>query len=61
MAFSPTLSRPIVTSPNSIHLAQRRDIYGAWEQYLGLEHSDTAPKRAYTANQQINIDLYHKD
>ncbi|XP_042453329.1 ubiquitin C-terminal hydrolase 13-like isoform X2 [Zingiber officinale] len=30
---------------------QRRDIYGAWEQYLGLEHSDTAPKRAYTTNQ----------
>ncbi|KAJ6901063.1 hypothetical protein NC652_026990 [Populus alba x Populus x berolinensis] len=23
---------------------QRRDIYGAWEQYLGLEHSDNAPK-----------------
>jgi hypothetical protein len=30
---------------------QRRDVYGAWEQYLGLEHADTAPKRAYTANQ----------
>ncbi|CAL9758177.1 unnamed protein product [Musa acuminata subsp. burmannicoides] len=30
---------------------QRRDIYGAWEQYLGLEHPDTAPKRAYTVNQ----------
>jgi ubiquitin carboxyl-terminal hydrolase 7 len=30
---------------------QRRDVYGAWEQYLGLEHSDSAPKRAYTANQ----------
>ncbi|CAN6465077.1 unnamed protein product [Victoria cruziana] len=30
---------------------QRRDVYGAWEQYLGLEHSDTAPKRAYTINQ----------
>eukprot|EP00268_Persea_americana_P045288 TRINITY_DN460_c0_g1_i9.p1 TRINITY_DN460_c0_g1~~TRINITY_DN460_c0_g1_i9.p1 ORF type:complete len:1159 (-),score=221.76 TRINITY_DN460_c0_g1_i9:816-4163(-) len=30
---------------------QRRDVYGAWEQYLGLEHSDTAPKRAYTSNQ----------
>nr|XP_019708940.1 ubiquitin carboxyl-terminal hydrolase 12 isoform X2 [Elaeis guineensis] len=30
---------------------QRRDVYGAWEQYLGLEHSDTAPKRAYAANQ----------
>ena len=30
---------------------QRRDVYGIWEQYLGLEHSDTAPKRAYAANQ----------
>ncbi|KAK6147384.1 hypothetical protein DH2020_018296 [Rehmannia glutinosa] len=30
---------------------QRRDVYGAWEQYLGLEHSDTTPKRAYAANQ----------
>ncbi|XP_059665782.1 ubiquitin C-terminal hydrolase 12-like isoform X2 [Cornus florida] len=30
---------------------QRRDVYGAWEQYLGLEHSDNAPKRSYTANQ----------
>ncbi|KAG6484795.1 hypothetical protein ZIOFF_053320 [Zingiber officinale] len=33
---------------------QRRDIYGAWEQFLGLEHSDTAPKRAYTTNQLAN-------
>ncbi|KAI4995948.1 hypothetical protein ZWY2020_040450, partial [Hordeum vulgare] len=32
---------------------QRRDVYGAWEQYLGLEHTDTAPKRAYTANQSF--------
>ncbi|XP_059435345.1 ubiquitin C-terminal hydrolase 12-like isoform X1 [Corylus avellana] len=30
---------------------QRRDVYGAWEQYLGLEHTDNAPKRSYTANQ----------
>ncbi|XP_015571890.1 ubiquitin C-terminal hydrolase 12 isoform X2 [Ricinus communis] len=30
---------------------QRRDVYGAWEQYLGLEHSDNAPKRSYSANQ----------
>ncbi|KAK6926479.1 MATH/TRAF domain, partial [Dillenia turbinata] len=30
---------------------QRRDVYGAWEQYLGLEHSDNAPKRTYAANQ----------
>ncbi|TQD85674.1 hypothetical protein C1H46_028726 [Malus baccata] len=32
---------------------QRRDVYGAWEQYLGLEHSDNAPKRAYAANQLV--------
>lgn len=31
--------------------SQRRDVYGAREQYLGLEHSDTAPKRSYTVNQ----------
>ncbi|KAH6807531.1 ubiquitin-specific protease 12 [Perilla frutescens var. frutescens] len=30
---------------------QRRDVYGAWEQYLGLEHSDTTPKRSYSASQ----------
>ncbi|XP_020097199.1 ubiquitin carboxyl-terminal hydrolase 12-like isoform X2 [Ananas comosus] len=30
---------------------QKRDVYGAWEQYLGLEHSDATPKRAYSANQ----------
>ncbi|KAM3255321.1 hypothetical protein ACQJBY_048575 [Aegilops geniculata] len=27
---------------------QRRDVYGAWEQYLGLEHTDTTPKRIDT-------------
>ena len=27
------------------------DVYGAWEQYLGLEHMDNAPKRSYAANQ----------
>ncbi|KAJ4898182.1 Ubiquitin carboxyl-terminal hydrolase 13 [Raphanus sativus] len=26
---------------------QRKDVYGAWEQYLGVEHVDNAPKRAY--------------
>lgn len=34
---------------------QRRDVYGAWEQYLGLEHSDNAPKRAYAVNQVNTI------
>ncbi|CAD6256634.1 unnamed protein product [Miscanthus lutarioriparius] len=32
---------------------QRREVYGAWEQYLGMEHTDTAPKRAYTVNQVL--------
>ncbi|CAN4120118.1 unnamed protein product [Withania somnifera] len=30
---------------------QRRDVYGAWEQYLGLEHPDYAPKRTHAAYQ----------
>ncbi|KAE9619222.1 putative ubiquitinyl hydrolase 1 [Lupinus albus] len=30
---------------------QRRDIYGAWEQYLGLEHAGNSPKRSYAINQ----------
>ncbi|KAL2994808.1 hypothetical protein AAZX31_10G184000 [Glycine max] len=30
---------------------QRRDIYGVWEQYLGLEHDDSAPKKSYAVNQ----------
>ncbi|KAK4789580.1 hypothetical protein SAY86_016884 [Trapa natans] len=30
---------------------QRRDVYGAWEQYLGLEHADSTPKRSYAVNQ----------
>ncbi|KAJ6813606.1 ubiquitin carboxyl-terminal hydrolase 12-like [Iris pallida] len=37
---------------------QRRDVYGAWEQYLGLEHADTSPKRAHTVNQ--NRHTYEK-
>ncbi|XP_026444313.1 ubiquitin carboxyl-terminal hydrolase 13-like [Papaver somniferum] len=34
---------------------QRKDVYGAWEQYLGLEHSDSSPKRAYVASQNLQI------
>ncbi|CAH9102394.1 unnamed protein product [Cuscuta europaea] len=37
---------------------QRRDVYGAWEQYLGLEHSDNTPKRTYAASQ--NRHTYEK-
>ncbi|XP_058183374.1 ubiquitin C-terminal hydrolase 12-like isoform X1 [Rhododendron vialii] len=37
---------------------QRRDVYGAWEQYLGLEHSDNTPKRSYAASQ--NRHTYEK-
>ncbi|KAG6430285.1 hypothetical protein SASPL_108349 [Salvia splendens] len=39
---------------------QRRDVYGAWEQYLGLEHSDNTPKRSYAANQvSTYLKLFH--
>ncbi|KAK9128013.1 hypothetical protein Syun_016810 [Stephania yunnanensis] len=38
--------------------SKRRDVYGAWEQYLGLEHSDSAPKRAYSANQAQEPNIY---
>ncbi|XP_055829914.1 ubiquitin C-terminal hydrolase 13-like isoform X2 [Solanum dulcamara] len=30
---------------------QRKDVSGAWEQYLGLDHSDGAPKRTHAAHQ----------
>ncbi|KAL1823183.1 hypothetical protein ACET3Z_009961 [Daucus carota] len=30
---------------------QRRNVYGACEQYLGLEHPENTPKRAFAANQ----------
>ncbi|KAJ7569829.1 hypothetical protein O6H91_01G096500 [Diphasiastrum complanatum] len=30
---------------------QKRDTYGAWEHYLGLEHADSAPKRVHQLNQ----------
>ncbi|KAK1426169.1 hypothetical protein QVD17_14838 [Tagetes erecta] len=29
---------------------QKKEVYGAWEHYLGLEHPDTTPKRSF-ANQ----------
>ncbi|EMS52242.1 Ubiquitin carboxyl-terminal hydrolase 12 [Triticum urartu] len=31
----------------------QRNMYGAWEQYLGLEHPDTAPRKAHSANQLL--------
>ncbi|KAG9140850.1 hypothetical protein Leryth_010382 [Lithospermum erythrorhizon] len=48
-----SLGRPEYLEDSDIVSArfQRRDVYGAWEQYLGLEHADTGPKRAYAANQ----------
>lgn len=41
-----------------LFIIQRRDVYGAWEQYLGLEHTDTTSKRSYTANQVGNAILF---
>lgn len=31
----------------------QRNMYGAWEQYLGLEHPDTAPRKSHTVNQVL--------
>eukprot|EP00850_Spirogloea_muscicola_P017054 SM000143S00719 [mRNA] locus=s143:49387:56676:- [translate_table: standard] len=30
---------------------QKKETYGAWEHYLGLEHTDTTPKRSHQSNQ----------
>ncbi|KAK7344727.1 hypothetical protein VNO77_14702 [Canavalia gladiata] len=55
-----SLSRPEYLQDSDVVSTrfQRRDIYGAWEQYLGLEHTDNAPKRSYSANQ--NRHTYEK-
>ncbi|KAK7391559.1 hypothetical protein VNO78_19975 [Psophocarpus tetragonolobus] len=39
---------------------QRRNVYGPWEQYLGLEHLDSAPKRSHAVNQvsEVNNDYF---
>ncbi|XP_026416887.1 uncharacterized protein LOC113312343 [Papaver somniferum] len=36
---------------------QRRDVFGVWEQYLGLEHSDSPWKRGYPTNQRKAAEL----
>nr|CAD1819665.1 unnamed protein product [Ananas comosus var. bracteatus] len=47
-----SLGRPDYLQDSDVVSARfQRSIYGAWEQYLGMEHADTTPKRAYTANQ----------
>ncbi|KAG6437546.1 hypothetical protein SASPL_102465 [Salvia splendens] len=50
-----TLGRPEYLQDSDIVSIrfQRRDVYGAWEQYIGLEHSDNTPKRSYAANQLL--------
>ena len=35
----------------NLQCQQRKDTYGAWEHYLGLEHTDNAPKRSHQVNQ----------
>lgn len=54
-----SLGRPEYLQDSDIVSSRfQRDVYGSWEHYLGLEHSDTGPKRAYTANQ--NRQTYEK-
>ncbi|XP_017237776.1 uncharacterized protein LOC108210850 isoform X5 [Daucus carota subsp. sativus] len=63
--FSPFCARTHVLTLTDVHIqniiedpryqsrqaSARRNVYGAWEQYLGLEHPDNTPKRAFAANQ----------
>ncbi|XP_062207009.1 ubiquitin C-terminal hydrolase 13-like isoform X1 [Phragmites australis] len=46
-------SRPEYLQDSDIVLSrfQQKYIYGAWEHYLGLEHTATTPKRPYLASQ----------
>ncbi|PWZ40553.1 Ubiquitin carboxyl-terminal hydrolase 12 [Zea mays] len=47
-----SLGRPdYFEDSDTVALKFQRNMYGAWEQYLGLEHPDTAPRKAHTANQ----------
>ncbi|XP_047329701.1 ubiquitin C-terminal hydrolase 12-like isoform X2 [Impatiens glandulifera] len=47
-----SLGRPEYLQDSDIVSSRfQRNVYGAWEQYLGLEHPDSAPKRSYAANQ----------
>ncbi|KAG5074008.1 hypothetical protein JHK84_055239 [Glycine max] len=38
-----------------VEFSKRKDIYGAWEQYLGLEHDDSAPKKPYAVNRVASL------
>jgi len=45
-------NRPEYLQDTDIVLSRfQKNIYGAWENCLGLEHSDMSTKRAYMANQ----------
>nr|QEP51817.1 ubiquitin carboxyl-terminal hydrolase 12-like protein [Pinus massoniana] len=48
-----SLGRPEYLQDTDVvyHRFQRRDVYGAWEQYLGLEHSDNTSKRIHQVSQ----------
>ncbi|CAN8259679.1 unnamed protein product [Cochlearia groenlandica] len=48
-----TLGRPEYLQDTDVvyNCFRRKDIYGPWEHYLGMEHINNAPKRAYAANQ----------
>ncbi|KAJ1287845.1 hypothetical protein BS78_02G042300 [Paspalum vaginatum] len=47
-----SLGRPdYFEDSDTVAIKFQRNVYGAWEQYLGLEHPDTAPRKAHTINQ----------
>lgn len=48
-----SLGRPEYFSENDVvgSRFQKKETYGAWEYYLGLEHADTSPRKSHQANQ----------
>eukprot|EP00250_Pteridium_aquilinum_P011968 c20422_g1_i1 orf=525-3878(-) len=48
-----SLGRPEYFTDNDVvgSRFQKKETYGAWEYYLGLEHADTSPKKSHQVNQ----------
>ncbi|XP_026420624.1 ubiquitin carboxyl-terminal hydrolase 13-like [Papaver somniferum] len=56
VAFFSSLRRPeYLQDSDTVCSCFQRSVYGAWGQYLGLEHSDSSPKRAYAASNNLQI------
>ncbi|KAI3910726.1 hypothetical protein MKW92_029235 [Papaver armeniacum] len=56
VAFFSSLRQPeYLQDSDTVFSCFQRTVCGAWGQYLGLEHSDSSPKRAYAASNNLQI------